>query len=253
IKDSQSTPPEYWFGVIEHNRRGRMRAELAELGLRRSTWQILHALADGSTSVEDIAAKLPFGRDGKRGRGAGFDRGAFGRGAFGRPRFSTEAEREAFFERMHERHHEGRPGPQHHGHAHDHTHAHDHDHDHAHAHAYDHHHAHQWARGADERCAPHWEHGDRRARRVDEVLDAFAERGWVTFHDGTAELTEAGREAHEVASGRIQTLRASATEGISDADYATTIATLEAMARNLGTTKTTPKGPDSDSDSSPTP
>jgi len=58
-KDSQSTPPGYWFGVIEHNLRARMRAELAELGLRRSTWQILRTLADGPATAAPPSGAEP--------------------------------------------------------------------------------------------------------------------------------------------------------------------------------------------------
>ncbi len=76
--------------------------------------------------------------------------------------------------------------------------------------------------------------GRRRPRSVQEVLDGFAERGWVTIADGVAELTDEGRAAHDAAFARVRELRASFAEGIDEADYATTMATLERMARNLG-------------------
>ena len=59
----------------------------------------------------------------------------------------------------------------------------------------------------------------------------------MTITDGVAELTPEGRAAHDAAFARIRTY-ASVADGISDEDYATTMATLEAMARNLGWTDT---------------
>ena len=112
------TPPAYWFGVIEHDLRASMRDELAELGLRRGSWRILHTLADGPASVEEIEASLPprgqrRGRTSGGRRGHGFGNGyGYGRGfqqglaraffeakreQFGHPPFSTDEEREAFF------------------------------------------------------------------------------------------------------------------------------------------------------------
>jgi hypothetical protein len=72
---------------------------------------------------------------------------------------------------------------------------------------------------------------------VAEVLVDFAERGWVVLDDSGATLTDAGRAAHDAAQSRVTELRASVTEGISEADYRTTIATLEQMARNVGWTE----------------
>ncbi|WP_426625663.1 hypothetical protein ACPPVW_06280 [Leifsonia sp. McL0607] len=71
---------------------------------------------------------------------------------------------------------------------------------------------------------------------VDRVLADFVERGWVWFDGDTATLTDEGRAAHDAAFERIRALRASVSEGIDPADLATTLATLEAMARNLGWT-----------------
>ena len=69
---------------------------------------------------------------------------------------------------------------------------------------------------------------------VDRILADFVERGWVWFDGDNATLTDEGRAAHDAAFERIRTLRASVSEGIDPADLATTLATLEAMARNLG-------------------
>jgi DNA-binding MarR family transcriptional regulator len=73
-----------------------------------------------------------------------------------------------------------------------------------------------------------------RAGRAESILDAFSERGWVTITDGVAVLTPEGRAAHDDAFERIRRLRSSVADGISAEDYATTMATLETMARNLG-------------------
>jgi DNA-binding MarR family transcriptional regulator len=73
-----------------------------------------------------------------------------------------------------------------------------------------------------------------RAGRAESILDAFSERGWVTITDGVAVLTPEGRAAHDDAFERIRKLRSSVADGISAEDYATTMATLETMARNLG-------------------
>ncbi|WP_345762352.1 hypothetical protein [Diaminobutyricibacter sp. McL0608] len=76
----------------------------------------------------------------------------------------------------------------------------------------------------------------RRPRSVAEVLVSFTERGWVVLADGAATLTDAGRATHDEAESRVKELRASVSDGIDDADYQTTMATLEKMARNLGWT-----------------
>jgi hypothetical protein len=86
---------------------------------------------------------------------------------------------------------------------------------------------------------------------VESILEAFSERGWVTITDGVAELTPAGRAAHDDAFARIRKLRSSVADGISAEDYATTMATLEAMARNLGWVPSTRSRPTQASSPSP--
>ena len=56
-------------------------------------------------------------------------------------------------------------------------------------------------------------------------------RGWVA--EDELALTETGREAHARVEERIKAFRASATDGISDDDYRTTLRTLEQCAANL--------------------
>jgi hypothetical protein len=317
-QNSQSRLPGYWFGVIEHTLRAKMRENLADLGLRRGSWRILHTLADGPATAEDIVAKLPPRRDGKgrrghgrRGHGFGPDFGAGRRPGFG-PRFgprfgfASDDERRAFFDKKrkqhgfapfasaeeqhafftgmraarfsggggwrgyghaehHDHHHDGHDGHGHHhpdhdghhdhhdhGHGNDeHSHGHDphghgHGHDDGHGHGHDDEHGrnhddeHGHGHGHDDvhgRGHGHDHHGHwsgMRAGRAESILDAFSERGWVTITDGVAVLTPEGRAAHDDAYERIRKLRSSVADGISADDYATTMATLEAMARNLG-------------------
>jgi hypothetical protein len=71
-------------------------------------------------------------------------------------------------------------------------------------------------------------------RSTTEVLEALVERGWLTSEDGTFAITDEGSRMTAALGERISSVRATVGNGISDADYATTIATLEAMARNLG-------------------
>jgi len=264
--NTHTTPPGYWFGVIEHELRHRMRHELSGFDLRRGSWRVLNTIADGATSVDDIAATLPPGRGG-RGRGGfargqygfrGGERGGSGRGRFGHPRFPTDEERAAFWEQrqqrfaeLRERHGFG-PGERHgfgpgerrgfgpgehhrpegfaHADAACYGHRHHHDDEHTRdAHIQHDHHGHEHPHDAGRRPS--------RASRVEATIADFVERGWVTLsgdRNEVVELTDAGRAAHESARERIQGLRTSMTSGISEADYATTIATLEAMARNLG-------------------
>ncbi|UAJ79242.1 hypothetical protein IT072_18890 [Leifsonia sp. ZF2019] len=76
--------------------------------------------------------------------------------------------------------------------------------------------------------------GDRRVARVERILADFTERGWVWFDGDKATLTDEGRAAHDAAFAKVREVRESLAAGISDEDYATTLATLETMARNLG-------------------
>lgn len=251
--NSHTTPPGYWFGAIDHELRNRMRDELSGFDLRRGSWRVLSTIADGTTSVDDIAAALP-PRHG--GRGSGRGRGGDGRGRserfgraerFGRSERFSRSEHFGRAERLGYPEHHGRPdyfgrpdhfgrpehfgSPEHHGRPEhfgrpdcaEHDRGYDRD-----RRAQAHHH-HEHPRDARR------EH--QRNHRVEATIADFAERGWVARsgeRNETVELTEAGRAAYASALERIQGLRESMTAGISEADYATTIATLEAMARNLG-------------------
>ncbi|MGO4535772.1 hypothetical protein [Leifsonia sp. 2MCAF36] len=86
IDDSTQTPPGYWFGVIEGRLHERMREALADLGLRRGSWRILHTLADGPATADELAERMPHGdtRGQRAGRGGGYGRGGYGHGGDGR-------------------------------------------------------------------------------------------------------------------------------------------------------------------------
>ncbi|QNE36450.1 MarR family winged helix-turn-helix transcriptional regulator [Leifsonia shinshuensis] len=389
--DSENTPPGYWFGELNTRLRDRMRDELHELDLGRRGWRVLHTLADGPATADQLADALP--HRGRRGRGRAFgadlpgdaqstpadgapergDTASARREWRGRPDWMRrEWERRQQMYRAWMDHDNARvhdepgahaghdhDGHDHDGHGHggmDHAghdrgdHGHDaerdtygpdsregasgtelHDHDEHHEgehHEHEHHHGphdehgdhhphpdhhHHGAEQAFERgfergfvrgvergsAFGHGGHGfgpggvgyggfgyggfgpgrygrpfgpgpfgrgdvggrfgpdayghersgqgrppfagrhgfDGRCRGgVDRILADFVERGWVWFDGDRATLTDEGRAAHDAAFERIRTVRASVAEGIDPADLATTLATLEAMARNLGWT-----------------
>lgn len=264
------TPPGYWFGVIEGRLHDRMRDALADLGLRRGSWRILHTLADGPATPDELAARMPHGarggrpeKPGDRAHGRGFGHGhGFHPGWRGQ---EPRDERPAAPSPEH--------GDQHHHHGDEHHHHGGHDHPNAFERGYE--------RGFDRGFAvgtaraglpfaapypPHaggpfpggypfpgrardfggpWGHrhhpfdrdrrgGRRGAHRIHRTLAEFVERGWVWFDGDRATLTDEGRAAHDEAFTRVQAVRAELANGISEQDYATTMSTLETMARNLG-------------------
>ncbi|MGE3192176.1 MAG: MarR family winged helix-turn-helix transcriptional regulator [Microbacteriaceae bacterium] len=77
---------------------------------------------------------------------------------------------------------------------------------------------------------PRREHG----RAVHDVLDAFVNRGWATSDGGGYTLTADGERVHDAILANVQKVRARVTADIPDADYATTMATLEKIAGNVG-------------------
>ncbi|MDN4613128.1 hypothetical protein P5G50_01575 [Leifsonia sp. F6_8S_P_1B] len=74
-------PPGYWFGEIQSRLRERMRDALAEQDLRRGSWRILHLLADGPATAQELADRLPRGR--RHGRAESASEGR--PGWYGRP------------------------------------------------------------------------------------------------------------------------------------------------------------------------
>ena len=77
---------------------------------------------------------------------------------------------------------------------------------------------------------------ERIQRHGGKKLRALAERGWVVESEGRWVLTESGREARERLSETVSGIRARVAGAVSEEDFATTIATLEAVARQLGWT-----------------
>lgn len=69
---------------------------------------------------------------------------------------------------------------------------------------------------------------------VTDHVSELVESEWVAEGDDTYSLTERGVTAHARLTEVVDELRARSAEGISEADYATSIAVLESMARNLG-------------------
>lgn len=65
-------------------------------------------------------------------------------------------------------------------------------------------------------------------------LRRLVERGWVTETDGEWQLTDDGRAAAERLSAQVAGIRARVAGSVSDEDFATTLASLEAIARELG-------------------
>ena len=283
IDDSHDIRPGLLLGIIDHRLRERMREQLRDLGLRRGTWEVLHRLADGPVSVEELHAGIPGGwRHGDataRAEHDGHEEPEHDHGEHDHEHHEHHEHHEQDQHGPGERHGCAQEGPEHHGHA---------------------HHGHAWHHGPGRVGTPeereaffekrraafeerfgipeereaffekrHPEFAERfptpeereafragmharlgfgrpwrgrgerwrggpRAGRVDRILSDLSEKGWVTVVDGVATLTDAGREVHDAASARIEEVRASLTADVSDADYATTVATLERMARNLG-------------------
>ena len=77
---------------------------------------------------------------------------------------------------------------------------------------------------------PHRERG----RSAQELLDTFVTRGWATVARGSYALTAEGERIHDAILANVQKVRARVTAGIPDADYATTMSTLERIAGNVG-------------------
>ena len=78
-------------------------------------------------------------------------------------------------------------------------------------------------------------HGEGRTHRtLEHLLDGFVQRGWATVDRDSFALTAEGERIHNAVLTNVQTVRAQVTAGIPDADYATTMSTLEKIATNVG-------------------
>ena len=67
-----------------------------------------------------------------------------------------------------------------------------------------------------------------------ERVQPLVERGWVDGEPGAWRLTEAGEAARASLRDRVSSLRAKVAGAVSPEDFATTLASLEAIARELG-------------------
>ncbi|MFJ6651900.1 MarR family winged helix-turn-helix transcriptional regulator [Microbacterium sp. NPDC091313] len=70
----------------------------------------------------------------------------------------------------------------------------------------------------------------------------LADRGWATFDDGRWTLTDEGRTARERLSGIVEGVRERVAGAVSPQDFATTVASLESIARELGFDESMPIG-----------
>jgi hypothetical protein len=78
---------------------------------------------------------------------------------------------------------------------------------------------------------------ERMAARLDahpHKLDDLVELGWVSGEPGAWMLTATGRETLDALTARVQAVRDRVRSSVSDDDYAITVASLEAIARELG-------------------
>jgi hypothetical protein len=71
-------------------------------------------------------------------------------------------------------------------------------------------------------------------RTLEQVLESFVTRGWANLAGELYTLTTEGERIHDAVLKNVQTVRAQVTAGIPDADYATTMTTLEKIAANVG-------------------
>jgi len=77
---------------------------------------------------------------------------------------------------------------------------------------------------------------DTEGETVVEHLAELVESGWVTVSEAGYAITDRGRIAYQRLAEVVSVNRDAATHDVSPADYATTLATLERVARNLGWT-----------------
>jgi hypothetical protein len=74
----------------------------------------------------------------------------------------------------------------------------------------------------------------RERRTIGQLLDGFVERGWASLDRGSYALTAEGERIHDAVLANVKRVRMDVTAGVPDAEYATTMATLERIARNVG-------------------
>ncbi|WP_375386458.1 hypothetical protein [uncultured Microbacterium sp.] len=75
---------------------------------------------------------------------------------------------------------------------------------------------------------------ERAGKHGGKLFRTLAEQGLVTETDGVWTLTDEGRAKRAAMKGRVDAIRERVTAAVSPEDYATTVASLEAIARALG-------------------
>ncbi|CAH0243641.1 hypothetical protein ITJ66_04500 [Plantibacter sp. VKM Ac-2885] len=216
---SAERPLGFWLRTVDHAVKHSMHEVLAEDGLGRRSWRTLELIASGASSVEEIDASLPPHRRGPRGPERFGRRGGFGPGrGFGRPERTAETTADTASAE--------RPG--------------DHEHRHpAHDRAFGRGRESGRGFGRDHRSggAPfgpgHGHHRGPRRSTADIVMD-FAARGWVIVDADGITLTDAGREAHDALRTKVDAVRQTVADAVSPEDLATTLASLESIARAFG-------------------
>lgn len=201
---SAERPLGFWLRTVDHALKHSMHEVLAEDGLGRRSWRTLELIASGASSVEEIDASLPPHRRGPRGPERFGRRGGFGPGrGFGRPERTAETTADtASAERP-----SGR----------------------------------EFGRGFGRDHRPggapfgpgHGHHRGPRRSTADIVMD-FAARGWVIVDADGITLTDTGREAHDALRTKVDAVRQTVADAVSPEDLATTLASLESIARAFG-------------------
>lgn len=216
---SAERPLGFWLRTVDHAVKHSMHEVLAEDDLGRRSWRTLELISSGASSVEEIDASLPPHRRGPRGPERFGRRGGFGPGrGFGRPERTAETTADTASAE--------RPSGHEHGHP-------------AHDRAFGRGLESGAGFGRDHRPggAPfgpgHGHHRGPRRSTADIVMD-FAARGWVIVDADGITLTDTGREAHDALRTKVDAVRQTVADAVSPEDLATTLASLESIARAFG-------------------